>query len=111
MNVGKVLRFPSKKHAEVLLSLGGYKSNSTIGAFDDWYFCIAAHILGYDAVIFGADDTYYVKHLSGIKRNQVELTVCGDLNNTNTLCPSFELRRADNRTCICNETQPYLTCK
>ena len=112
VNIGNALRFSNRTEAEIRLKPDGPRIKGALGAPDDWYYCIAAHRLGYDTVMIDSDDSSYVKHSSGLKRGQVELTVCGDtLNNTNTLCPSFEVRTADNQACNCDEAQSYLTCK
>ena len=132
VNIGKAIRFSNRKKANILkpekrdrrkgakkLSTAKHRERlgGTLGTPKDWFYCIGARQLGYDTVIVSTDDAWYLKHHSGIKRNQLEVTICGDMNNTNTLCPtSFELRTNMvhgnySERCICDEAQPYLTCK
>jgi hypothetical protein len=73
--IGKAIRFSSRDELHSFLKIGKYDPNENHRKRDDLEVCARVLERNFDSAMFVNDD-HYVKHESGIKRNQTELVIC-----------------------------------
>lgn len=117
VNLGKTAVFSQKKRAlkwarEQNASAIPCENMGTCKDHSDTRVCAAAMQRGYDSVVM--NDVYrFATHCSSTPSSIVEIVLCTNataLQPPCSPCPGLPLRRANGRTCQCNNASSVLSC-